>query len=281
MFWPLFDSQLIGFKAPDHNPSIIKCTKSTLQTLYAITYFSYETDIIDIACTPNIWSNSFINTNAYCEFDSDPTPGLVPYIYSQDSCDSIMSSPMQQALTTDLSSPDSGFGEDVTSKSSSDTFSLCDMNHNILQVGPNARFFVIKSYSPLDVEAALKHCVWTSTELGNKKLAKAFEETSDGIFLFYSVNGSSRFCGVAQMQAQIDYTKETDIWVESTRWKGIFPVQWHFVIDIPNKFFRLLRVPANENKPVTNSRDTQELPHEVGVAMLNIFSGFHSQKQSS
>jgi hypothetical protein len=51
-------------------------------------------------------------------------------------------------------------------------------------------------------------------------------------------------------------------------------VRWVFVKDIPNSQLRHIRVWNNENKPVTNSRDTQELPPDAGLAMLRIFSDY-------
>jgi hypothetical protein len=54
-------------------------------------------------------------------------------------------------------------------------------------------------------------------------------------------------------------------------------VRWIFVKDIPNSQLRHIRVWNNENKPVTNSRDTQELPSDAGIAMLRIFSDYPSK----
>ena len=66
---------------------------------------------------------------------------------------------------------------------------------------PQARFFVIKSYTEDDVQKSLKHGIWSSTVLGNKRLDSAFHESADKmpIYLFFSVNGSRHFCGIAQM----------------------------------------------------------------------------------
>lgn len=278
MSWPLLDSQLIGFKAPTNNGSTVFCTKATLYALQALTYLSQTTKGITITCSTNIWSNSCHSTGHVANQLS--SSGMIPYaLDSPDLVDTMLLSPMGQFPTSEPLLPESPLEEYTLKKPYPQTLSFRDMYGKVFQVGSRARFFVIKSYSPLDVEAAIKHKIWTLTEFGNRRLAKAYEEATEGVYLFYLVNGSSRFCGVAEMQAQIDYTKEADIWVESSRWKGIFPVHWHFVTDIPNKFFRLLRVPENENKPVTNSRDAQELPHAVGVAMLNIFSGFNLQGQ--
>lgn len=152
---------------------------------------------------------------------------------------------------------------------------------SIFSVPENSRFFIIKSYSILDVNASFTNNIWTSTELGNRRLNKAYTdlkaETNPGkIFLIFLVNSSGKFCGIAEMTLPIDYTKSSDIWVEQQRWKGIFPVDWLLIKDVPNRFFQHLRVPSNEYKPVTNSRDTQEIPFDVGVSMLKIVSAFKS-----
>lgn len=62
--------------------------------------------------------------------------------------------------------------------------------------------------------------------------------------------------------------------MEQTRWKGEFPVEWLLIKDVPNRFFQHLKIPSNEYKPVTNSRDTQEIPYDIGVSMLKIISSF-------
>ncbi|KIR41949.1 YTH domain family 2 [Cryptococcus deuterogattii 99/473] len=115
----------------------------------------------------------------------------------------------------------------------------------------NARFFVIKSYTEEDVQKSLKHEIWSSTVLGNKRLDAAFRETANKgpVYLFFSVNGSRHFCGVAEM---------------------ITPALRHI---------RLTNTP--ECKPITNSRDTQELPYEAGTEVLQIFLDYQTKSKTS
>ncbi|CAF3340353.1 unnamed protein product [Rotaria socialis] len=133
-----------------------------------------------------------------------------------------------------------------------------------------ARFFVIKSYSEDDVHRSIKYNIWCSTEHGNKRLDNAFREREGKgpIYLFYSVNASGHFCGMAEMMSPIDYENQTDVWHMSNKWQGKFEVKWIYVKDVPNQQFRNIRLENNENKPVTNSRDTQEIPYEKGKLML-------------
>lgn len=72
------------------------------------------------------------------------------------------------------------------------------------------------------------------------------------------VNASGQFCGVAEMIGQVDYSKNMDFW-QQDKWNGFFPVKWHIIKDIPNPHLRHIILENNEDKPVTNSRDTQEV----------------------
>ncbi|KAK7303636.1 hypothetical protein RJT34_14547 [Clitoria ternatea] len=151
----------------------------------------------------------------------------------------------------------------------------------------NAKFFVIKSYSEDDVHKSIKYNVWSSTPHGNKKLENAYEEAKKiaaekcvacPIFLFFSVNASGQFCGVAEMVGAVDIDKNMDFW-QQDKWSGSFPVKWHIIKDVPNSNFRHIILENNENKPVTNSRDTQVIMFHNGLEMLKIFKN-HSLKTS-
>ncbi|KAE8723894.1 Yth domain-containing protein [Hibiscus syriacus] len=151
----------------------------------------------------------------------------------------------------------------------------------------NAKFFVIKSYSEDDVHKSMKYDVWSSTPNGNKKLDAAFHEaetresetgTKCPIFLFFSVNGSGQFVGLAEMIGKVDFNRDMEFW-QLDKWNGFFPLKWHVIKDIPNKELFHIILENNENKPITHSRDTQEIGLKQGLEMLNIFKGY-SEKSS-
>lgn len=60
------------------------------------------------------------------------------------------------------------------------------------------------------------------------------------------------------MIGAVDFHKDMDFW-QQDKWCGSFPVKWHIIKDVPNPNFRHIILENNENKPVTNSRDTQEV----------------------
>lgn len=139
----------------------------------------------------------------------------------------------------------------------------------------DAKFFIIKSYSEDNVHKSIKYGVWASTANGNRKLDSAYravKEKGDScpVFLFFSVNASAQFCGVAEMIGPVDFEKSVDYW-QQDKWTGQFPVKWHIIKDVPNNLFRHIILENNDNKPVTNSRDTQEVKLEQGLEMLSIF----------
>ncbi|XP_010549291.1 PREDICTED: uncharacterized protein LOC104820525 isoform X1 [Tarenaya hassleriana] len=142
----------------------------------------------------------------------------------------------------------------------------------------DAKFFVIKSYSEDNVHKSIKYGVWASTTNGNKKLDAAYREAKEKegactIFLLFSVNASAQFCGVAEMVGPVDFDTSVEYW-QQDRWTGHFPVMWLIIKDVPNSLFRHIILENNDNKPVTNSRDTQEVGLEQGIEMLSIFKNY-------
>ncbi|XP_024200185.1 YTH domain-containing protein ECT2 isoform X3 [Rosa chinensis] len=145
----------------------------------------------------------------------------------------------------------------------------------------DAKFFIIKSYSEDDVHKSIKYNVWASTPNGNKKLHAAYQEAQEKtggcpVFLFFSVNTSGQFVGVAEMLGPVDFNKNLEYW-QQDKWNGCFSVKWHIVKDVPNSLLKHITLENNENKPVTNSRDTQEVKLEPGLKMIKIFKE-HSSK---
>ena len=67
------------------------------------------------------------------------------------------------------------------------------------------------------------------------------------------------------MVGNVDFHKNVEYW-QQDKWNGSFPVKWHIVKDVPNSLLKHITLENNENKPVTNSRDTQE------VLGLKVFS---------
>lgn len=67
------------------------------------------------------------------------------------------------------------------------------------------------------------------------------------------------------MIGPVDFDRSVEYW-QQDKWNGCFPLKWHIVKDVPNNLLRHITLDNNENKPVTNSRDTQEV---IGVAHVH------------
>ncbi|CAL5076668.1 unnamed protein product [Urochloa decumbens] len=170
--------------------------------------------------------------------------------------------------------------QDPSSDSNSSLASMKDQYNraDFVETYSEAKFFIIKSYSEDDVHKSIKYNVWASTPNGNKKLDAAYQEAKEKssespVFLLFSVNASGQFVGLAEMVGRVDFSKTVEHW-QQDKWTGCFPVKWHIVKDVPNSLLKHIILENNENKPVTNSRDTHEVRKvklEQGLQVLKIF----------
>ena len=58
------------------------------------------------------------------------------------------------------------------------------------------------------------------------------------------------------MTSGIDRRANFAGWCGERVWSGLFTVRWIFIKDLPNHELRHITLVNNENKPITNSRDT-------------------------
>lgn len=147
------------------------------------------------------------------------------------------------------------------------------------KISEKSQFFVIKSFSEEDVHKAIKYKVWASTKTGNQTLNNAFKLTKEQggeVYLFYSCNGSGRFVGVAKLSSAFDEENSFFYWTQDTKWTGLFDVEWLFIKDVPFKAFKNIDIMMKDGqiKPVTYSRDCQEIPFSEGKKMMGIVENF-------
>jgi YTH domain-containing family protein len=153
-------------------------------------------------------------------------------------------------------------------------------NENMVNdINENSQFFVIKSFSEEDVHKAIKYNVWTSTKSGNQTLSSAFkltEEKVGHVYLFFSTNGSGRFVGVARMKSAVANDQFFPFWTQDNKWGGLFNIEWLFIKDVPFKQFKSIEITMKDGqlKPVSNSRDTQEIPFAEGKQMVQLLQSY-------
>ncbi|KAL5708639.1 hypothetical protein ACHQM5_019410 [Ranunculus cassubicifolius] len=123
-----------------------------------------------------------------------------------------------------------------------------------------AKFFIIMSRTEDDIHKSIKYNIWTSTSNGRKTLDAKFKEAKEKsnecpVFLFFSVDKSEQFVGLAEMMGRVSGSS--------------FRVKWHIVKDIPYNFLK--------NRPVMQSEDIQEVMLEQGLVMMKRFKDYYSK----
>ena len=149
------------------------------------------------------------------------------------------------------------------------------------KVDSNSKFFVIKSFSEEDVHKSIKYGVWSSSRNGNLTLSNAFlltKEKNSNVYLFFSCNGSGRYVGVARMKTPCDENRTFEFWTQDGKWPGLFDVEWLFIKDVPFKEFKeiIITMKDGEIKPISNARDTQEIPFHQAKIMLEKISNYQN-----
>ena len=149
------------------------------------------------------------------------------------------------------------------------------------KVDSNSKFFVIKSFSEEDVHKSIKYGVWSSSKNGNLTLSNAFQMTKEkngNVYLFFSCNGSGRYVGVSRMKTSCDENRTFEFWTQDGKWTGLFDVEWLFIKDVPFKEFKdiIITMKDGEIKPISNARDTQEIPFEQAKIMLEKIANYQN-----
>ncbi|CDW72390.1 cleavage and polyadenylation specificity factor cpsf30-like [Stylonychia lemnae] len=130
------------------------------------------------------------------------------------------------------------------------------------------RFFVVKSFNTESLLVSQKFQVWATSAGPTKKLTNAFK-TSDHVVLIFSVNESRSFQGFALMESEPDPSYLSDYFKSDQespiQYAGNFKVRWVVQGDYQFKDLEHLPLnPMNENMPIKQSKNGQELPFKLG-----------------
>ena len=162
---------------------------------------------------------------------------------------------------------------------------LLDINTKAKGLGASlteaSSFYVIKSFSEEDVHKSIKYGVWSSSKNGNTTLSNSFKlakEKGGNVYLFFSCNGSGRFIGVARMKTECDNERHFQYWTQDEKWPGLFEVEWVIIKDVPFREFKniIITMKDGETKPISNSRDVQEIPFSFAKTMIEIFENYQN-----
>jgi len=149
------------------------------------------------------------------------------------------------------------------------------------QINEKSKFFIIKSFSEEDVHKSIKYNVWSSTKTGNQTLNNAYKKAKEeggDVYLIFSTNGSGRFVGITKMKNEVDFDKMFIYWTQDGKWNGMMNVEWVFIKDVPFKEFRniIILMKDGQVKPLSNSRDTQEIPFLESKKIFEIIENYNN-----
>ena len=169
---------------------------------------------------------------------------------------------------------------------------ICTNYNNLLDINTKAKglsanlteastFYVIKSFSEEDVHKSIKYGVWSSSKNGNQTLTNSFnlaKGKGGNVYLFFSCNGSGRFVGVARMKTELEPERHFQYWTQDEKWPGLFEVEWVMIKDVPFREFKniIITMKDGETKPISNSRDCQEIPFTYAKTMIEIFENYQN-----
>ena len=116
---------------------------------------------------------------------------------------------------------------------------------------------------------------------GNLTLSNAFQITKEkngNVYLFLSCNGSGRYVGVSKMKTSCDENRNFEFWTQDGKWPDLFDVEWIFIKDVPFKEFKDIIITMNDGeiKPISNDRDTQEIPFEQAKIMFEKIANYQN-----
>jgi hypothetical protein len=136
---------------------------------------------------------------------------------------------------------------------------------------------MIKSYFEEDIHKAIKYNLWSSSKNGNNTLNNAFQNGGN-VYLLFSCNKSLSFLGMAKMKSVVEYDKYFPYWSQDNKWGGVFSIEWVFIKDIPFKQFKDISITMRDGvvRPVTFSKDAQEVPFTDGKKLVEIFENYNN-----
>ncbi|EAR94570.3 hypothetical protein TTHERM_00047100 (macronuclear) [Tetrahymena thermophila SB210] len=143
----------------------------------------------------------------------------------------------------------------------------------IQQIPQAARFFQMKAYQWEAIKAGVLYGTWSTSIDQNILLDQAFCEAKGKypIILFFSINQSKSFQGVAVMKSRVNPQWRQDVWDDNKKFQGLFFIEWIYVQHILSTEFKGILNSLNYNKPVINQRNGQQINYEAGIQMLEVF----------
>jgi YT521-B-like domain len=136
------------------------------------------------------------------------------------------------------------------------------------------RFFIVKSFNLDSIYLSMQTGVWATSPGPTKKLTNAFKNC-DHVILIFSVNESRSFQGFAMMESEPDPNLRADLFTSDEaspiQFADNFKVRWIVQCNQPFSMFECMpNNPMNEDLPIKQSKNGQELPFKYGNFLCNM-----------
>lgn len=134
----------------------------------------------------------------------------------------------------------------------------------------------VKTEYPRNVLLSLKYGKYAVMQKVAERIMKVWnsrEDSTEKVLFLFSVNGSKKYCGVAEMSGPWEENGHIPNWEhnpESDPCVGTIPCIWIFVKDVSYHQFIHLKQPNNGN-PVGNMWNGMNFPSETGREVLEIY----------
>lgn len=135
--------------------------------------------------------------------------------------------------------------------------------HRLYPFLKNAKFYIIKSSNTTNIDISKKNEEWATTTFNQDKVDKAFQSCQN-VILFFSVNKSQEFQGMAKMVSGVTGRISREWETPGVKLGGCFKVKWLVSSKMSFKRIENFRNPIT-NDPIRKARDTTEIPPEMGV----------------
>ncbi len=127
--------------------------------------------------------------------------------------------------------------------------------HRLYPVLKNSRFFIIKSANDENLKVSQRNEEWATTTFNQDKLDKAYQSCTN-VILFFSVNKSAHFQGMAKMISRLTNHLSREWQNEGVKLGYSFRVKWLVSSKLPFSRISHIKNALSNYEPIRKARDT-------------------------
>ncbi|GJN73651.1 hypothetical protein PLICBS_007733 [Purpureocillium lilacinum] len=145
------------------------------------------------------------------------------------------------------------------------------------------RFFLVKCFNTSNVYMSQRDGLWMTQAKNGPAFTEAFEEC-ESVVLFFSINKSHGFQGVARMTSAPDASIPMPDWMANVNLPAVtdpFRIEWITKTETDFERFGGLFNPLNEGRPVVVGRDGLEYPAYLGRKMMELMMTAADEKMNA